>query len=200
MPHRLLFHFVQNCSEIVSKEEKWSDSDFSFFFFSLKKSTNKGTQRGFSVGKRINKRQVVFCIIHQTMFIQTTSQLPSVQNDVLTGQYAGLRLYSCNCNTVHFRYARLFLSVQFYFIFLFLSLLFIPPFILFIYYYAFIIFFFFTFFFLPILFVVALCLALCFSSCFHQETTATCIFLFFFLMDREIYHTLCIVYYNNHYV
>lgn len=24
------------------------------------------------------------------MFIQTTSQLPSVQNDVLTGQYAGL--------------------------------------------------------------------------------------------------------------
>jgi hypothetical protein len=29
-------------------------------------------------------------IIHQTMFIQTTSQLPSVQNDVLTGQYAGL--------------------------------------------------------------------------------------------------------------
>lgn len=134
------------------------------------------------------------------MFIQTTSQLPSVQNDVLTGQYAGLRLYSCNCNTVHFRYARLFLSVQFYFIFLFLSLLFIPPFILFIYYYAFIIFFFFTFFFLPILFVVALCLALCFSSCFHQETTATCIFLFFFLMDREIYHTLCIVYYNNHYV
>lgn len=149
MPHRLLFRFVQNCSEIVSKEEKWSDSDFSFFFFSLKKSTNKGTQRGFSVGKRINKRQVVFCIIHQTMFIQTTSQLPSVQNDVLTGQYAGLRLYSCNCNTVHFRYARLFLSVQFYFIFLFLSLLFIPPFILFIYYYAFIIFFFFTFFFSP---------------------------------------------------
>jgi len=26
------------------------------------------------------------------MFIQTTSQLPSVQNDVLTGQYAGLHV------------------------------------------------------------------------------------------------------------
>lgn len=45
-----------------------------------------------------NERRGFFffsCIIHQTMFIQTTSQLPSVQNDVLTGQYAGLHLYSC---------------------------------------------------------------------------------------------------------
>lgn len=70
------------------------------------------------------------------MFIQTTSQLPSVQNDVLTGQYAGLH----------------FLHVVEYILSIFF--VFFPP-----------------------------------------ETTAVFVF---FLMDREIYHTLCIVYYNNY--
>ena len=137
------------------------------------------------MGKRINKRQVVFCIIHQTMFIQTTSQLPSVQNDVLTGQYAGLRLYSCNCNTVHFRYARFisFRTILFYF-FIFIFIIHSTIHLLFIYYYAFIIFFFFFtfFFFLPILFVVR-ALALHFVphlvSTKKQQLLASSFFFFF---------------------
>lgn len=35
-----------------------------------------------------------------------------------------------------------------------------------------------------------------FSAQLHRNN---CLY-FPFLMDREIYHTLCIVYYNNHYV
>ena len=139
------------------------------------------------------------------MFIQTTSQLPSVQNDVLTGQYAGLRLYSCNCNTVHFRYVHFFRTMFFSYF------LFIPPFNIIVYYYYYD--FFLRFLFIPISLLfcalpctVSLSLSLSLSlsislsliSSFHQETTAACILLF--LMDREIYHTLCIVYYNNHYV
>lgn len=80
------------------------------------------------------------------MFIQTTSQLPSVQNDVLTGQYAGLHLY------VVLHVVEYILSIQ-------------------------------VFFFLP------------------SETTVVFVYVcvcIFFLTDREIYHTLCIVYYNNY--
>lgn len=36
------------------------------------------------------------------MFIQTTSQLPSVQNDVLTGQYAGLFCIFLDSFFLHF--------------------------------------------------------------------------------------------------
>lgn len=62
-----------------------------FFFFFLKVSERCGLE------EKIRRQDFILCIIHQTMFIQTTSQLPSVQNDVLTGQYAGLHLYfSCN--------------------------------------------------------------------------------------------------------
>lgn len=136
----------------------------------------------------------IFCIIHQTMFIQTTSQLPSVQNDVLTGQYAGLRLYSCNCNTVHFRYVRYFFRTMFFY-FLIPYFLFIPPFNIIIYYYYYDFFFLRFFLFIPIslLFRALPCTVylsvtrtLSFSlshthartSSFHQETTAACILRF----------------------
>lgn len=155
------------------------------------------------------------------MFIQTTSQLPSVQNDVLTGQYAGLRMYSCNCNTVHFRYVRYFFRTMFFY-FLIPYFLFIPPFNIIIYYYYYD--FFLRFFlFIPIsLLFCALPCTVCLSVYLHslslsfflththahtqthahqvstkkQQLLASSVFL----MDREIYHTLCIVYYNNHYV
>lgn len=156
------------------------------------------------------------------MFIQTTSQLPSVQNDVLTGQYAGLRLYSCNCNTVHFRYVRYFFRTMF---FLFSYSLFLIHSTIQYYHLLLLLWFFLRFFlfipisllfcalpctvYLPVTRILSLSLTHIHSHTYthththaHQVSTKKQQLLASsaFLMDREIYHTLCIVYYNNHYV